>query len=149
MNETTKKRPLKRSIILGCVLFITVLCLMLGLVTYRGYRKALYGRYEAYITDMLTYVSSNIDVDDLKACLEKGEKSAKFEELQAFVDNVKDTHKIDYLYIVIPVHPGEHDNIMNVLAAMSTEEKKDPEGFPPVVLGGLTGDSYPAETAAK
>ena len=98
---------------------------------------------------MLTYVSANIDVDDLKDCLEKGEKSEEFEQLQAFMDQVKETHKIDFLYIIIPIHPGEHDNIMNIMAAMAAYEKADPETYPPVILGGLTGDSYPAETAAK
>lgn len=143
-----KKRPLKWSILLGCVLFITLLCLLLSIATYHEYRNSLYKRYEAYITDVLHYVNANIDVDDLKECLEAGEKSAKYEELQRLLDTVKDTHKIDFLYIIIPVHPGEGDNIMNVIAAMSAYEKEyQPENE--VQLGGLTGDSYPAETAAK
>lgn len=131
-----KNRPLKRSIIIGCILFITILSLLLGLMTYHEYSKELFSRYEAYITDMLTYVSANIDVDDMKDCLEKGEKSEKFDQLQAFMDLVKDTHRIDFLYVIIPVHPGEHDNIMNVIAAMSAHEKEDPETYPPVILGG-------------
>jgi diguanylate cyclase (GGDEF)-like protein len=148
-EEMSHKKSMKRSIITGCVLFITALCLLLGFTTYREYRKALYGRYEAYITDVLNYVGANIDVDDLKDCLDQRKESEKFVRLQAFMDLVKDTHKIDFLYIVIPQHPGEHDNIMNVMAAMAAYEKADPELYPPVVLGGLTGDSYPAETAAK
>lgn len=142
------RRPLKQSILLGCVLFIMLLCVILGFVTYREYERALYRRYEAYISDLLTYVSANIDVDDLKACLESDTKSEKYKELQSFIDLVKDTHKIDFLYIIIPLHPGEHDNIRNVIAAMSAYEKEyEPENE--VALGGLTGDSYPAETAAK
>ena len=143
-----KQKPLKESIMLGCILFITVLCLLLGLTTYHEYRNALYDRYEAYISDLLTYVGSSVDVDDLQTCLKSGEKSEKYMELQSFIDHVKDTHKIDFLYIIIPQHPGEHDNIMNVIAAMSTYEKEYlPENE--VELGELTGDSYPAETAAK
>lgn len=145
----TRKKTMKKSIMLGCILFITVLCLLLGITTYREYRRALYDRYEAYITDVLKYVAANIDVEDMKDCLEKGEKSEKFNKLQDFLDLFKDNHKIDFLYVVIPQHPGEHDNIMNVIAAMAEFEKEDPEKYPPVVLGGLTGDSYPAETAAK
>ena len=148
MKEKIRKRPLKRSVIVGSVLFITVLCILLGITTYCEYRKALYSRYEAYITDLLNYVGSNIDVDDLKDCLDKGEKSEKYNELQAFIDNVKDTHNIDFLYVIIPIHPGERDNIMNVIAAMSEYEKEfEPENE--VQLGELTGDSYPAETAEK
>ena len=149
MKNRDQKRPLKRSIVTGCILFIAVLCLLLGLTSYREYRKVLYHRYEAYITDLLEYASACIDVDDLKDCLEKGEKSEEFEELQDRLDLIKDTHKIDFLYVIIPQHPGEYDNIMNVIAAMAQYEKEDPELYPPVELGGLTGDSYPAETAAK
>lgn len=142
------KKPLKRSIVISCIVFITILCLLLGITTYRGYRNALYARYEAYISDVLNYVAANIDTDDLKDCLEKGEKSEKFDALQMLFDQVKDTHKIDFLYVIIPQHPGAHDNIMNVIAGMSSYEKEyAPEDA--VVLGGLTGDSYPAETAEK
>jgi diguanylate cyclase (GGDEF)-like protein len=132
----------------GSVLFITVLCLLLGITSYHEYKKALYNRYEAYITDVLDFAASSIDVDDLKLCLEKGEKSDKFDRLQELFDQIKDTHKIDFLYVIIPLHPGEHDNIMNVIAGMSSYEKEYvPENV--VELGELTGDSYPAATAAK
>lgn len=148
MMTQNSKRPLKRSIIVGCILFITILCLLLGFISYREYRKALYRRYEAYITDVLELVGSSIDVDDLKFCLENGEKSEKFNQLQTLFDQVKDHCRIDFLYVIIPQHPGAHDNIMNVIAGMSSYEKEYvPENE--VVLGELTGDSYPAETAAK
>ena len=143
------KKPLKRSIIIGSIIFMAVLCLLLGLTTYRGYERSLYGRYEAYITDMLTYVGSSIDVDDLKECVDSGTKSPKYLELQSFLDHIKDTHKIDFLYVVIPLHTGEHDNMMNVIAAMAEYEYADLEEYSMVVPGGLTGDSYPAETAVK
>lgn len=143
------RKPLKRSIIIGCSVFVAVLCLLLGLTTYKGYERTLYDRYEAYITDILTYVGSSIDADDLKECVESGKKSPKYLELQSFLDYIKDTHRIDFLYVVIPLHTGEHDNMMNVIAAMDEMEYSDPEAYPLVEVGGLTGDSYPAETAAK
>jgi hypothetical protein len=62
-QENRSKKPLKRSILIGSIIFIAVLCLLLGLTTYKGYERSLYDRYEAYITDMLTYVSSSIDTE--------------------------------------------------------------------------------------
>ena len=143
------RKPLKRSIFIGSTIFIVVLCLLLGLTMYRGYRRSLYERYEAYITDMLTYASANMDVDDLKECVETGVKSPKYLELQTFLDSIKDNHNIDFLYVIIPMHAGEYDNVKNVIAAMEAYEYADLEKYPMVELGGLTGDSYPAETAEK
>ena len=142
------KKPLKFTVILGCVIFITILCVSVGIVSYFEYKNMLYDRYEAYITDVLNYVRSNTDVDDLSECLSTGQKSEKFEKLQSLIDNVKETHKIEYLYIIIPLNTDKTDNVMNVMAAMTRYEREnDPSAY--VELGGLTGDSYPSETAAK
>ncbi len=142
-----KKRSLKNSILIGSIFFITILCVVLGFLMYRTYEKTFYSRYEAYITDLLNYVGSNTDVDDLKECVDAGKASPKYEKLQAVMDRVKDTHDIYYLYVIIPVHAEEHDNVRNVIAAVAEYEADDPEAY--VEIGGYTGDSYPAETAAK
>lgn len=64
MNEI--RRPLKYSIILGCFLFILSLCLALTVPVHMNYRNSLYEKHEAYIRDLLHFVASNMDVDDLK-----------------------------------------------------------------------------------
>ncbi len=143
-----KQKTLIGSIAVRCLLFIGALVVVLSIVNYFGYRNALYERYRGYITDLLVYTASNIDVDDLKSCLETNVKSEKFEETQAFFDNMKDTCNIEYLYVIIPQNTSDYDNIMNVIAGMSTWEKENvPENV--VQLGGLTADDYTAETAAK
>ena len=143
-----KRRPLRKSIMLRCVLFIAALCIVLSIVNAFGYGDALTRRYEAYITDILDYAASNIDVDDMKECLATGVKSEKYEETQALFDNIKDTCEIDYIYVIIPQNTEPLDNIMNVIAGMSTYEKINmPENE--VQLGGLTGDDYTVETATK
>ncbi|WP_158589564.1 GGDEF domain-containing protein [Butyrivibrio sp. CB08] len=145
MNDV---RPLRKSIVTGCVLMTVVLCLSLAIANYIGYRNTLYVRYEAYITDLLRFAADNIDVDDMEECLETGVKSEKFEETQALFDNIKDTHNIDFIYVIIPLNTKPTDNIMNVIAGMSTYEKKYiPENA--VTLGGLTGTDYTAKTAKQ
>ena len=68
MNEI--RRPLKYSIVLGCLLFILSLCLVLNISVYMNYRNSLYERHQAYVRDLLHFVASNMDVDDLKKCVE-------------------------------------------------------------------------------
>ena len=143
-----KRKTLGKSIVIRFILFITVLCVVLSVGNYFGYRSALYQRYEDYITDLLHYVASEMDIDDMEECLQTGEKSEKYEQTQVLFDTIKDTHDIDYLYVIIPQNDGPVDNIMNVIAGMSTYEKQYvPENQ--VTLGGLTGTDYTAETAAK
>ena len=140
--------PLKKSILFRCILFIAVLCAFLSVVNYFSYRNALYQRYRDYITDLLRYAAANIDVDDMKECLAKGEKSQKYLETQVLFDQIKDTHNIDFIYVIDPLNTNPEDNIMNIIAGMSTYEKNYiPENE--VTLGGLTGTDYTPETAAK
>jgi len=141
------RRPLRRGLILSCVLFVLVLGLLVGIKTYNRFRAGIIESYTTYINDLLVYISANTDVDDLKECLHTGTKSEKFEQLQTFIDQLKDSHRVDYIYIVIPLHLGEHDNMMDIIDAVSTEERE--KGETGAVLGELTGDSYPASTIAK
>lgn len=125
-----------------------ILSIVLSIVNFFSYRNALYQRYKDYITDLMAFAASNIDVDDMEICLETNEKSDKFNALQALFDNIKDTYDIDYIYVIIPQNTEPVDNIMNVIAGMSSYEKKYiPENT--VTLGGLTGNDYTVETATK
>ena len=141
------RRPLRRGLILSCVLFVFVLGLLVGIKTYSRFRAGIIESHTTYINDLLVYTSTFIDVDDLKECLETEKKSEKYLELQAFMDRIMDTHRIDYFYVVIPLHLGEHDNMMDVIEGFAAEEREN--GTAGTVLGGLSGDSYPACTAAK
>ena len=143
-----KKKTLKNSIIVRCIMFIAILSVLLSLVNWYGYRNALYQRYRDYITDLLKYAEFNINEDDLKQCVETGVKSEHFNELQLLFDSIKDTHNIDFIYVIIPLNTEPVDNVMNVIAGMSSYEKEYvPENA--VVLGGLTGTDYSVESVTK
>ncbi|MBQ7514794.1 MAG: GGDEF domain-containing protein [Schwartzia sp.] len=145
MNEI--RRPLKYSIIAGCFLFVLSLCLVLNVSVYMNYRNSLFERHQAYVRDLLHFVASNLDIEDLKKCLATGQKSERFRQTQAFLDNIKDHYEINYVYVIIPVNTSDRDNIRNVIAGMSSYEKKYQPDME-VQLGGLTGTDYTAEIAA-
>ena len=42
------------------------LCLALNISVYMNYQNSLYDRHQAYIRDLLHFVTSDMDVDDLK-----------------------------------------------------------------------------------
>ena len=135
------KRPLKRSIFIGCSVFIVFLCLVLSILTYKTYTRSLYRSYEARMTDILEYVESHIDKDDLAQCVATGEESEKFYELMSFMDGIMEDFDIHYLYILMPV---EHEDgtpvMMNILSADTAYGREfEPDGYE---LGTLLEDDY-------
>lgn len=142
------KRPLGRSISIGCISFIILLCLVLTFVNQATYKMGLYKRYEAHIRDILHFTRSQIDTDDLAECIRTGKKSPKYYELQKFMDAFKDNADIHYLYIIKPLNKNPVDNVMDIIAAMSTYEKENMPEME-VTLNGLTGGGYSVESVSK
>ena len=144
----TYRKPLGRSILLVCLAFVVLLCLILSVVNYATYKRGLKNRYEAHIRDILYFTHSQIDTDDLAECIRTGVKSPKYLALQQFIDSFKDSADIHYLYVIKPLNEEPVDNVMDIIAAMSTYEKENmPEMA--VTLNGLTGSGYSVESVRK
>ena len=144
-KNKSKIRPMWQSIITGFILFIIVLCILLGLTSSLNYRRSLYQRYEAYITDILKYVDRHIDDDDLAECVKTLERSEKFDELEKFMDGIKEDFDIHYLYILTPVHKNGAGRIMSIISAESYYDRYiDTEGN--LYLGWISDDEYDEET---
>ena len=146
MNEI--RRPLKRSLLCGILLFVFVLCIVLIGAQYFTLRRSLYHQYESRISGILNYAESRIDADDLAECIRTGYESEVFFEAQRSLDGIKEQTGVHYLYIIIPLNTEPTDNIRNVMAAVTQYEyKNDPEAI--VHLNDLTGDAYSPETAKR
>ena len=151
MNNTEEKiikKPLWRSITIGCILFIIVLCIGLGFTNYFKYRHTLYQRYEVFISDILQYVDRQIDDDDLVNCIQNLERSEKFDELEKFMDSVKSDFSIHYLYIITPIHKDNAARIMSVISAENYYDRNiDTNGN--LWLGWISDDEYDEKTVEK
>ena len=143
-----KPRHLKKSLTVWCFLFAFVLSFCMGAMGFYVYEKDMLNRYHAYTEDILDYVARTIDGDDLLACMRSGKKSAKYQELQKLADDVKETHKVEYLYIIEPLSDTPPDNMMDVMAAYTQAGKEaGTDGL--TDLGKLTGDAYPPDVARQ
>ena len=141
-------KPMWRSITIGCVFFIFLLCICMGVTSWLNYRQSLYQRYEAYITDILKYVDRHIDDDDLAECVKTLERSEKFDELEKFMDGIKEDFDIHYLYILTPVHKNGAGRIMSIISAESYYDRYiDTEGN--LYLGWISEDEYDEATVDK
>ena len=145
----TNNRSIGRSLLLGCVLSVLCICLMMGAVGFMTYYRGMIERYQVYLSDLLHTTALSVDGDDLARCIETGEKSENFEETQQILNRIKENYDIHYIYMVRPLNTEQTDNMMDVMAGITAQEKAENEAFYSVTLGGLTGDYYTPEVAGN
>lgn len=141
----TISKPLKRSIIVITFLFITFLCFVLSILTYYTFSSSIYRSYNKRMLDILTYVESHIDIEDLSRCVDTLEESEKYVELGKFMDSIMEDFDIHYLYIVDPTPNGDRIDMVNIYSADTVYGREtDPDGY---YLGYEQPDEYDYETA--
>ncbi len=141
------KKKISHSLLAGTLLILLMLGIGLGVQGTNTYRRGMMERYQAHLESLLRLTASQIDVDDLAACIESGVKSEQFEKEQAYLDQLKETCDINYVYIVKPLNTNAADNMMNVLAGVS-EQERVLYADKLVQLGQLTGTEYSPDVAA-
>ena len=147
--ESRQVKSIRRTLLIGITVAVVIICAVLGVVGYRMFARGMINHYQTYLDDLLTMTLTEIDSDDLAACIESGKESKTFEETQAYFDTVKESYDIEYLYIVKPLNTEATDNMMDVMSAVTDEERATDEEFYSVTLGELTGANYPSDVAAK
>nr|WP_297770926.1 GGDEF domain-containing protein [uncultured Butyrivibrio sp.] len=111
---------------------------------YSTYTTSIYQSYNRRMLDIINYVDSHIDVEDLSECVESGEESEKFTALMAFMDSIMEDFNIHYLYIVRPVLEDDRMVMMNVISAdTAIGRETDPDGY---YLGFVLEEVYDRET---
>ena len=145
-----QRNPLTRTMTIVCVLFSILSAVIMGTIGFFVYEHDMLNRYHAYTTDVLNYVARSIDGDDLQQCMQTGVKSEKYNALQKLTNDLKETHKLEFLYIIQPISENPPDNMMDVLAAFTQDEKEsDTSGLGLTDLGKYTADFYPPEVARQ
>ena len=142
------RRPLKKSLLCGILLFVFVLCIILIGVQYFTIRRSLYRQYESRLVSILNYAESRIDADDMAECIRTGKESDRFRNAQKSLDEIKEQTGVHFLYVIIPLNTEQTDNVRNVMAAATRYEyENEPETI--VHLNDLTGDDYSPEAAKR
>ena len=143
-----QKNPLSRTMTIYCFLFAIFFSLCMGMMNFFVYENDMLNRYHAYTKDALNYVARTIDGDDLLECMRTGKKSEKYQKLQMLANDVKETHDLQFIYIIKPISDTPPDNMMDILAAY-TQAGKDAGTDGLTDLGKLTGDAYPPNVARQ
>lgn len=142
------KKPLTRSIIIGCIIFLILLSALMSVGNLLLHRNYVYNNFQKRITYMLNYTLDHIDADDLKQCIETKEKSEKYKTTQLFMDSIIDNYDdIHYFYAVVPLNYDDTGNVMSVLSAERYYDRYvDTEGN--LYLGWISDDEYDKETTS-
>lgn len=136
------KRPIHKSLVLGSAVFVAFLCFILSIQAYLTYSKSLYKRYDDKLDDILKYITTQVDLDDLYECVVTGQKSEKYNQMQSLLNGMVDEFELFYLYSVFV-----RDHLMvNICSATSAEERAKGEQDMPLLE---TSDAYPEAELQK
>ena len=116
------KKPIQRSLLIGCTIFVLSLCLFLSLQSVFLFSSALYAQYDERLDHILTHIERNADVEDLAECVRTGTPSEKYDELQQRLNGMVDDFGLAYLYSLSPVDDGT-GTMLNVVSATSAAER--------------------------
>lgn len=137
--ENRKPKKLSRGMILECILFTTLLSVGIGMIGYGFFKTAMVRKYEEYIAGVLNISMTYIDGDDMAVCVESGRPSDTYYDTQLFLNEVKNTHNIEYIYMVKPENHTSENNLMYIITGIADEELDDADN---VKLGDLSGYDY-------
>ena len=118
-QSTSLKRPIRRTLIILATTFILVVSALSILLSYAFVTSIVQEENSKRLTDIISIVESQIDIDDLGQCKETGVKSQKYVDLQLYLNDFIDRVGLMYLYIVVPVDEG----LINVISATSQAER--------------------------
>ncbi len=135
------RKPIHRSVWLGCAVYISLICILASGLGHLMLSRVATANYRARLGDLLEYVESVADADDLHMCIETGQPSERYAELQDFLNGLVDRFELRYLYIVIP-QEGDRTALVNVCSATSEAERAAGEEDLPLLYVSY---AYPRE----
>jgi len=145
----SRKRYLNQSISIACIVFLILLSALLSIANLTLHRRYVYSDYRDYISYILNLVSDQIDVEDLRQCIDTKEESDKYRQTLLFMDNVIEHFEdVHYLYAIRPLNTDETGNTMSVFSAERYYDRYvDTEGN--LYLGWISDDEFDSKTAAQ
>ena len=148
MKNKKYKNPLRKSLRMFSILFVLMISLALAAAGFMIYRSDMIKRYQNYAGDAIDFIARCIDGDDLEECINTGKTSEQYLTLQLLANDFKETHDLEFIYIIKPLKKDPPDNMMDVFTAWTSWEKAY-ESDELTDLGNLTGDLYPADVAKQ
>lgn len=140
------KKSIRASLLRGCAVFSLILAFAVGILGFYMFFYHIGKQYQNYIQDVLQYAAYGLDVDKLGEDIKAGTWSDEMEQAKRRLDAIKQTHHIEFIYMVKPLNNNETDNMQNIIVG---ETEAEVEEYGTTEYLSLTGDSYSAKLAAR
>lgn len=134
-----RQRKLSTKIIVCCVVFTTVLSIVIGWLGYKIYSDSLLERYQVYVDSVIKIAASDIDGNDMRACIDTLQESEGFKKTQMALNTVKEKSEMEYVYMVY-FPSAEDPNLMAYVLNAYTEREFREEAETINSLGDLCGE---------
>ena len=138
-NNKKKKRYLRTTMTIASIIFALCISLGIGSVGFVTYYRGMIGRYQDYISGIIKMAEQEINADDLRNCIDSEKKSADYEMTQEFMDEVRNSYDIEYIYMLVPLQKSGADNMKYVMCGVRQDEINDSDNK---TLGDLSGTEY-------
>lgn len=137
--EEVGRRRLSTKIVVCCVVFTTILSIVIGWLGYNTYRESLLERYQVYVDSIVRIAASDIDGDHMRDSIVTLTKSEVFERAQIALNTVKEESEMEYVYMVYFPNPDDSRQMAYVLNAYTERELRE-EADTINSLGDLCGE---------
>ncbi|NLB18511.1 MAG: hypothetical protein GX825_07270, partial [Syntrophomonadaceae bacterium] len=137
--EEVGRRRLSTKIVVCCVVFTTILSIVIGWLGYYTYKESLLERYQVYVDSIVRIAASDIDGDHMRDSIVTLTKSEVFERAQIALNTVKEESEMEYVYMVYFLNPGDPRQMAYVLNAYTERELRE-EADTINSLGDLCGE---------
>lgn len=138
-NDRRKKRYLSTTMTIASVVFAVCISLGIGSIGFLTYYDGMIGRYQDYISGIIKMAELEVNADDLRNCIDSGQKSEDYEMTQEFLDKVRNSYDIEYIYMLVPLKKDGRDNMKYVMCGVRKDEINDSDNK---TLGDLSGTEY-------
>ncbi len=145
IRPVKNRKKLRTSLLCATIVFAVLLSAMIGTIGYLTYRKGMIEKYQQYISGIINLTLSELDSDTLEKSVRNGVPDPALKETQGYLDQIKDSHEIEYIYIIKPLNHDTVDNMMYLMTGISKEEQDDTDN---VKFGDLSGEEYSGEVVS-
>jgi len=116
------QRKLSTKIIASCVVFTTVLSIVISWLGYNAYSKNILERYQVYVDSLIKISASNIDGDDMRTCINTLKKSENFQNTQKALNTIKKNAEVEFVYMVYFPKTQDPHHMSYVINAYTDKE---------------------------
>ena len=100
--EKKYNNSLRYRVIWVCLVFIVILCVALGTISFMIFRNTMLDEYRTRLTYVVDYTLKNIDIEDLEERIKTKEYSDTFNNLVNLMGRVRESYDLDFILLTVP-----------------------------------------------